>query len=463
MQISRRRCLIGASAIASLPLLKSCVNPYSASFGERTSYLTKILAPENHNALYYWIDVVMQQIRDQRLFTPRAAYIFGLTNTAGFLAANGITQTYQQTNDFGTGPADTDAEIAYGVAFAIAASEVLQQPLIFERRKFLAQYPGSTAKTNAIQWGNQVARKLLKLRTNDGSEDSEVNYYLNRYKRRGDVLQWSPTGPFYRVRPGPAFDSFDRPLDPGQGMITPWTMTHGSQFRADSFYDPKSPEFATAFKLIKELGSADSKVRTPDESEIALFWENGPWGATVPGHFMFIAIQVLQHRGLKFVDLAKAFALLGMTQCDASINAWDNKYHHDILRPETAIRVRANSFDNPDPIVRNHRDWHSFIPTPEFPSFTSGHSTFGAAAAEVLKFVLGRDNVSFSGQSPDQVIWPQLRGVNRHWNSFSHMAEENGMSRIFGGVHWNLDNTEALKAGRALARQAIETTFLPKN
>ena len=463
MNVSRRQCLLGAGAITSVSLLSGCVGPYSATFGNNASYLTKILKPQNHNALYYWIDVVLQQIRDQRLFTPRAAYIFGLTNTAGFLATNGISQSYQEPFDIGPGPTDADEEIAYGVAFAIAASEVLQQPLVFERRKFLARYPGSNAKTNAVRWGNYVARKLLKQRTNDGSEDSEVNYYLNRYKRRGDVLQWSPTGPFYGARPGPAFESFARPLDPGQGMIKPWTMTSGSQFRSNGFYDPKSPEFAEAFQLIKELGGTNSNVRTEDESKIALFWENGPWGATVPGHFMFIAIQVLQNRGLSFVDLAKAFALLGMTQCDASINAWDNKYFYDILRPETAIRVRAKDLGNPDPRVRIQGDWHSFIPTPEFPSFTSGHSTFGAAAAETLSFVCGRDNVAFSGNSPDQVIWPQLQGVARHWNSFSHMAEENGMSRIYGGVHWSIDNTEGQKAGRLLARQATQTMFLPKN
>lgn len=462
MQFSRRQCLLGAGAVASIPLLNSCVSPVSARFGSNASYLTKILEPQNHNALYYWIDIVLQQIRDQRLFTPRAAYIFGLTNTAGFLATNGITQSYEEPFEIGKGPSEADEEVAYGVAYAIAASEVLQQPLLFERRNFLAQYPGSTAKTNAVRWGNHVARKLLKLRTNDGSEDSEVDYYLNRYKRRGDVLQWSPTGPFYGAHPGPAFESFKRPLNPGQGMIKPWTMTHGSQFRANDFYNPKSPEFAEAFQLIKEIGGAESAMRTEDESEIALFWENGPWGATVPGHFMYIAIQVLQNRKLNFVDLAKAFALLGMTQCDASINAWDNKYHHDILRPETAIRVRANSFGNRDPRIRNHANWRSFIPTPEFPSFTSGHSTFGAAAAEILKFVCGRDDVAFSGNSPDQVIWPQLQEVARHWNSFSQMAEENGMSRIYGGVHWGLDNTEALKAGRLLARQAVETMFLPK-
>ena len=148
-----------------------------------------------------------------------------------------------------------------------------------------------------------------------------------------------------------------------------------------------------------------------------------------------------------------------MTQCDASISAWDNKYHHDIVRPESAVRARAPEFGNPDPRVARQPGWRSFIPTPEFPAYTSGHSTFGAAAAELIALVLGRDQIAFSGQSPDEVLWPQLEGVTRRWTSLTRMADENGMSRLYGGVHWGMDNTEAMKAGRAIARQAFQSTF----
>ena len=134
------------------------------------------------------------------------------------------------------------------------------------------------------------------MRTDDGSEPSEVNYYLGRYERRTDSLRWRPTGPFYSARPGPAFASFDRCLYPGHGYITPWTMTSGSQFRAPDFHDPASPVFAEEFDTIRRLGGADSAIRTADQSEIALFWEDGPWGITPPGHFIYIAMQLLQDR-----------------------------------------------------------------------------------------------------------------------------------------------------------------------
>ena len=458
MDYTRRRFLKNAAAAAALLAAGGCVS----SHGRKASYTTQILKPRNRNTVFHWADVALQQVRNQRIPAPRAAYNYGLTMAAGFLAANGILQNYEEPFGIGPGPRGADPEVAYGVAFAEAAEEAFQQPFIFERMAFLERYPAGEAKSLGVQWGRAVARKVLGMRTNDGAEPSEVNYYLGRYERRTDSLQWRPTGPFYGAAPGPAFPSFDRCLFPGHGRIKPWTMKSGSQFRVSGFYDPASPEFAEEFDRIRGLGGMDSTIRTAEESEVALFWEDGPWGVTPPGHMIYIAIQILQDRGLSFIELARAFALLGMTQCDASISAWDNKYHHDIVRPETAIRMRAPRFGNEDPRVARQPGWQSYIPTPEFPSYTSGHSTFGAAAAEMIALVHGRDDIPFSGRSPDEVLWPQLRGVTRRWRSLSHMAEENGLSRIYGGVHWEIDNTEALKSGRAIARQAFHSTFPEK-
>ena len=446
----------GSAALASLGA--GCVSQH----GHRSSYATQIIEPQYHNTVFEWVDALLQQVRDQRLTSPRAAYCLSPPLAAGFLAANGITQDYDEPFGVGAGPAGADPEVAYGVAFATTAAEAFQQPFLFRRNAFLNRFPAGEAKSLGVEWGRTVGRHVLDMRTDDGSEPSEVDYYFDAYPRRADALRWSPTGPFYGARPGPAFPTFDRGLLPGQGRIKPWTMTSGSQFRVSDFHDPASPEFAEEFDTIRVMGSADSPIRTAEESEVALFWEDGPWGITQPGHFLYIAMQLLQDRELAFIDVARAFALIGMTQCDASIAVWDNKYHHDILRPETAIRARAPTFGNPDPRVAREPRWRSYIPTPEFPSYTSGHSAFGAAAAEMIALIHGRDDLAFSGQSPDQVLWPQLRGVTRHWTSLTQMAAENGLSRIYGGVHWDKDNTESLTIGRAIARQAFDSVFATK-
>ena len=457
MTYSRRQFLAVSAASAAL-LATGCASTY----GHRSSYLSQILKPQNQNTVFHWVDIALQQVRDNRVPPPRAAYNYALPMAAGFLAANGIVQAYDEPFGIGPGPRNADPEVAYGTAFSSAAAEAFQQPFLFERLAFLNRIPGSEAKSLGIEWGRSVGRRVVNMRVNDGSEPSEANYYLGRYARRKDSLRWTPTGPFYGARPGPAFASFDRCLYPGHGHIKPWTMNSGSQFRAANFYEPSSPEFAEEFDMVRRLGGAHSDLRTTDQSEIALFWEDGPWGVTPPGHFIYIAMQLLQDRGLSFIELARAFALIGMTQCDASISAWDSKYRFDIIRPETAIRTRAPSFANADPRVSRQSDWLSYIPTPEFPSYTSGHSTFGAAGAEMIALLYGRDDVPFSGRSPDEVLWPQLNGVIRHWTSLSHAAEENGISRIYGGVHWEFDHSEAMKAGRAIARQAFLSTFPKK-
>ena len=462
MSHTRRQFLAAAAAAASTLSMAGCAGPHVASPGHRSSYTSQILKPQNRNTVFLWMDAALQQVRDQRVLTPRAAYNYGLSTAAGFLAANGIVQAYDEPFGIGRGPREADPEVAYGIAFATAAAEAFQQPFLFERIGFLGRFPDGEAKSLGVEWGRAAGRRVLELRTDDGSEPSEVNYYLGRYDRRADSLRWSPTGPFYGASPGPAFASFDRCLYPGHGRIKPWTMKSGSQFRVAGFYDAAGPEFAEEFDTIRRLGGMNSSVRTADESEIALFWEDGPWGITPPGHMIYIAMQLLQDRGLSFIELARAFALIGMTQCDASICAWDNKYHYDIVRPESAIRVRAPAFRNPDRRVVLEPDWQSYIPTPEFPAYTSGHSTFGAAAAEMIALLLGRDDVAFSGRSPDEVLWPQLQGVTRSWTSLSHMADENGLSRLYGGVHWALDNDQGLKSGRALARHAFHSTFPAK-
>ena len=457
MDLSRRGFLASGVSLTALGL-SGCVS----SYGSKTSYLSQIVEPQNQNTVFYWVDAVMQQIRDQRVAPPRAAYNFAMPMAAGFLAANAILQEYDEPFGIGQGPANADPEVAYGVAFATAAAEVFQQPFLFERTGFKRRFPDGEAKRLGVEWGRKVGLEIVKMRTNDGSEPSEVNFYLGRYKRRNDSLKWTPTGPYYSARPGPAFETFARPLFPGHGVIKPWTMTSSSQFRAPEFYDPASPEFADEFDNIRRLGGADSTTRTADEAEIALFWEDGPWGITPPGHFIYIGLQVMQDRGFSFIELARAFALLGMTQCDASISAWDSKYAHDIIRPETAIRYRAPSFANSDPRMAAQKNWRSYIPTPEFPAYTSGHSTFGAAGAVMIANLIGTDQVSFSHESPDQVLWPQLTGIRRHWTSLSQAADENGLSRLYGGVHWLADHTAAMDSGTAIANHAFANMFNKK-
>ena len=417
------------------------------------------MAAKDFDTSTYWLDVVLQQVRDSRMAPPRAAYCFAAPLIAGFIAANAVSGRYEDNFGIGPAPAGTDPEVAYGAAFATCASETFLTPMEFQRLDFFSRVPASDGKSLGEAWGRKVGLHINKMRTFDGSGVGKVNYYFDSFPRRHDALQWEPTAQHYATHPGPAFDDYQRGLFPGQGRITPWSIKSAKDYQLPPFYDPRSPEFAEEYHLLLTLGGSDSKERTADQTEIAIFWEDGPWGVTPPGHFLQIAMQLAAMRGFSFLEKARLYALMGMSQCDSAIVCWYNKYKYDILRPETAIRKRAAAFNNPDPRVIANPHWQTVINTPNFPSYSSGHSIFGAAGAGILDRVLGGDEIRFSQESPDQVIWPVLRGRTRHFTSLKQVADENGLSRIYGGVHWLRDHQQSMIAGYALADHINENYF----
>ena len=113
------------------------------------------------NTVFHWVDAALQQVRDQRVLTPRAAYSYGLATAAGFLAANGIVRAYDEPFGVGAGPSGADPEVAYGVAFSMAAAEAFRQPFVFERMAFLRRFPASEAKSLGVEWGRAIARQAF--------------------------------------------------------------------------------------------------------------------------------------------------------------------------------------------------------------------------------------------------------------------------------------------------------------
>ena len=148
-----RRQFMAAAAAASAFSLSGCIGPHASPYGNGSSYASQILKPQNRNAVFDWIDAALQQVRDQRIPPPRAAYTCALPMAAGFLAANGIVQAYDEPFGIGAGPAAADPEVAYGVAFATAAAEAFQQPFLFDRIAFLNRFPGSEGKSQGVGMG----------------------------------------------------------------------------------------------------------------------------------------------------------------------------------------------------------------------------------------------------------------------------------------------------------------------
>jgi membrane-associated phospholipid phosphatase len=158
---------------------------------------------------------------------------------------------------------------------------------------------------------------------------------------------------------------------------------------------------------------AVSRSLTAEQKRIATFWADGPGTATPPGHWNQIALRMLSVASWSTLGESRLFSMLNTAQADAFIACWDAKYTYWSLRPVTAIRRLID------------RSWLSYITTPPFPAYVSGHSTTSGAAATVLGAFF-----------PDQA------------GELDAMAEEAAISRLYGGIHFRSDNEAGLKLGR---------------
>jgi hypothetical protein len=397
-----------------------------------------LAAPATADVVLDWNEILLDAIRVDRTPPPRASRAMAMTNVAVFDAVNGILGGFDPYHVTGPAPAGASPEAAAAAAAHAVLSALfpaLQATFDAELAASLAAVPDGAAKNDGILWGQEVAAAILALRANDRSAEA-VPYYVPVGAR-----WWVPTLP-----------AFAPALAPNWPLVTPWTLASGSQLRSSGPPPLDSPEFTAAFREVKLLGRVDSTLRTPEQTQIALFWADGAGTATPPGHWLVIAAGISLQRNLTLAENARLFALLSMTVADAAIVSWDHKYAFDDWRPITAIQ-QANTDGNP--LTQADPGWLPLIVTPPFPSFTSGHSTFSASSSRLVAHFFGTDDISFSTTSDG------LPGVVRSFDRLSQAGEEAGQSRIYGGIHWQYDNTVGLASGRALADHAFFNFLSP--
>jgi membrane-associated phospholipid phosphatase len=396
-------------------------------------------APTQPDVVLRWNETTLTAIKTDRTSPPMAARNLAIVHAAIYDAVNGIYRTHRAYYVDPQPLEGTSAE----VAAAIAAHRALvalypRQVECFDTAldASLDDIPEGPAKANGIALGKEVAEKILAWRKRDG-------YGLQvSYASRRNVGAWQPTPP-----------DFKPPLLPQWPRLTCFAMRSGAQFRPTGPPALTSAAYTASFQEVKALGAIQSTVRTPEQTRIALFWADGDGTATPPGHWNRIAQSVAVARGNSLAENARLFALLNIALADAGVVAWDCKFHFDFWRPISAIR-NADLTNNPDTIA--DPDWTPLIRTPPFPTYTSGHSTFSAAAAAVLANFYGTDDVRFTSTSEG------LPGVTRSFASFSAAAGEAGMSRIYGGIHWSFDNSAGLASGRELGNYVSRNFLVPR-
>jgi membrane-associated phospholipid phosphatase len=296
----------------------------------------------------------------------------------------------------------------------------------------------SRPQTDGIKLGESVADRIVAWRQDDGVD------VTMEYKPIDRLGMWQPVPPDLKPASMPHWKN-----------VKPFSMTKGSQFRIANMPSLISPEYLKEFRISKEIGSKDSKVRTPDQTVIAKFWLDGTGTVTPPGHWNQIAADLAVQRGNTLQQNARLFALLNIALADASIIDSDRKYTFSRWRPITGVH-QADKDNNartiPDP------NWTPLLNTPPSPSYVSGHSTFGGAAEVVLTSFFG-NNTNFTTNAD-----PSLNLAPRSFRSFAEAAAAAaGMSRVYGGVHWLSDNRDGLIAGQNLGKYVVKNFLSPES
>lgn len=374
-----------------------------------------------------WNATLLNAVATDRTTPPRAAQNMAIVHSAIYGSVLAVDKL--NVDRFNSG--DSKA-ISLEAAVAAAAHRILVNLYPTQSATFntqltssLAEIADGQAERNGIVLGGLVADLVLGWRSTDGAS-FQVDYTL-----RTDPGDWQPTPPNNL----PA-------LLPQWGEVTPFVIACGSQFRPEGPPALGSTQYAADFNQVKALGSLNSTTRTDEQTEIAHFWADGAGTFTPPGHWNQIAEQVSLAQ-----ENARLFALLNAAEADAAIVAWDAKYEYDFWRPITAIR-QADIDGNADTIA--DLTWIPLLVTPPFPEYVSGHSTFSGAADAVLTNFFG-NNIRFSSTSVG------LPGVRRSFDNFTQAANEAGISRIYGGIHFQSANKDGLAAGRAVGNYISET------
>jgi membrane-associated phospholipid phosphatase len=270
--------------------------------------------------------------------------------------------------------------------------------------------------------------------------------------------------------------------------VTPFVLESGRQFRVAPPPEMSSTEYAAAYNEAKRLGGdgiTTPTERTPEQTNIGLFWayDGTPSLCAPPRLYNQLILTIADQMGTDFLGLTRLLALANVAMADAGIASWESKFHYQIWRPVTAIR---ESDEGTGPTGAGDGNGNTagdgtFTPlgapasnltgpnfTPPFPTYPSGHATFGGALFEVLRSFYGRDDIAFSFMSDEfngvtrgsdgQVRPEQVR----HFASFSAAEDENGQSRVYLGIHWSFDKTAGIAQGRQVAQYVLTHAFTPK-
>jgi membrane-associated phospholipid phosphatase len=231
------------------------------------------------------------------------------------------------------------------------------------------------------------------------------------------------------------------PLQPCWGQLRPMALRSGKECAAPGApkfsNNTKSDFYAAAIEVYKVGLSLSSEQKI-----IAEYWADNPGDTgTLPGHWIAIVSQIARNDNLSPVKAAEAYVRVGIAVRDAFIGCWYTKYAQNVKRPVTHINETVQG------------QWRSYVSTPPFPSYPSGHSVQSGAVAHVLSDMFGQKSFLDTTHS-DHGLIPLHQP--RMFKSFQDAAAEAAVSRLYGGIHYSFDNRDGLTSGECIGETILK-------
>ena len=278
--------------------------------------------------------------------------------------------------------------------------------------------------TRSEAYGRMVAEHVLAWSQADGGAVVENMGFPMQYQLIKGPAHWVPTNLIALQQ---------APLLPAWGKNRTFAMPDGAACALPpppEYSEDKNSEF---YKQALEVYQTRQNL-SPEQRNIARFWaDDAMLSVTPPGHWVSIALQILARDDTGLTRSVDVLARLGLVLSDSFVGCWNAKFQYDLVRPVTYIRRVI------DP------KWESLLITPPFPEYPSGHSTQSAAAATVLTDLFG-ENFAFE-DTTDRSDGLAPRGFPSFWAA----ANEAGISRMYGGIHFRSAIERGLAQGRCIA------------
>ncbi len=434
------------------------------------------------NAAIQWNNAALQAIRDISPGPTIASRAIAIMHTCMYDAWATYNPVSNPTRPNGIprqpGVKDATQAVSYAAYRALMDLFPSDSAVFTSLMQSLGFDPGNTSTdiTTQAGVGNVAAQAVISFRHGDGS--NQLNGYadttgyvpVNTPTQLNDPTKWQPLL---------VNGNQQKYTTPHWGTVTPFALTSGSQFRptpgpALDYTNPNGTYVSQANTIIQYSAGLTDTTKT-----IADYWANGPHSETPPGHWeifaQFVAAQYVSARDKHALDIdVVGFFILSNAIFDAGIACWECKRYYNYVRPITAVRyLKAGQplvcWGGPGLGTITRPDGTNFLPyqeaivvTPPFPEYVSGHSTFSAAGAYILQQVTGSDTFGDSftaapGSSQIEPGFAPTQSVTLSWPTFSSAAAQAGISRQYGGIHFNQGDQD----GRALGKQ-VATVALAK-